>query len=223
MPRGDPAVRDRARARARADRGREGLARARPRAGARAPSSRARFFRAYVRQVTIEGVYHADPHRGNVLLTPTGRLALLDFGLLGRLDDDTRRVARAAPARDRAEPRRRRRRPDPRALARRRLASDQAGVRPRAPPQAAALPLAAARRHPRRRGARRPAADRAPRTGSGCRRASRSSARRSRRRTRSRATLDPELDPIALMEDDALEVMLDEVGAPARAATRCSR
>jgi ubiquinone biosynthesis protein len=48
-------------------------------------------FRAYVRQVTVEGIYHADPHRGNVLLTPDGRLALLDFGLLGRLDDDTRR------------------------------------------------------------------------------------------------------------------------------------
>jgi ubiquinone biosynthesis protein len=49
------------------------------------------FFRSYVRQVTIEGIYHADPHRGNVLLTEDGRLALLDFGLLGRLDDDTRR------------------------------------------------------------------------------------------------------------------------------------
>ena len=48
-------------------------------------------FRAYVHQVTVEGVYHADPHRGNVLLTPDGRLVLLDFGLLGRLDDDTRR------------------------------------------------------------------------------------------------------------------------------------
>src|SRR5204862_701868 len=48
-------------------------------------------FRFYVRQVTIAGVYHADPHRGNVLLTDDGRLALLDFGLLGRLDDDTRR------------------------------------------------------------------------------------------------------------------------------------
>jgi ubiquinone biosynthesis protein len=42
-------------------------------------------------QVTVEGVYHADPHRGNVLLTTDGRLALVDFGLLGRLDDDTRR------------------------------------------------------------------------------------------------------------------------------------
>ena len=49
------------------------------------------FFRAYVHQVTVEGVYHADPHRGNVLLTTDGRLALVAFGLLGRLDDDTRR------------------------------------------------------------------------------------------------------------------------------------
>ena len=60
------------------------------------PQDRARelartFFRAYVHQTTVEGVYHADPHRGNVLLMPDGRLALLDFGLLGRLDDDTRR------------------------------------------------------------------------------------------------------------------------------------
>jgi predicted unusual protein kinase regulating ubiquinone biosynthesis (AarF/ABC1/UbiB family) len=49
------------------------------------------FFSAYVRQVVVEGVYHADPHAGNVLLTRDGRLALLDFGLLGRLDEDTRR------------------------------------------------------------------------------------------------------------------------------------
>ncbi len=49
------------------------------------------FFNAYVHQVVVEGVYHADPHSGNVLLTDDGPLALLDFGLLGRLDDDTRR------------------------------------------------------------------------------------------------------------------------------------
>jgi predicted unusual protein kinase regulating ubiquinone biosynthesis (AarF/ABC1/UbiB family) len=48
------------------------------------------FFRGYIRQVIVEGVYHADPHRGNVLLTEDGRLAMLDFGLLGRLDDETR-------------------------------------------------------------------------------------------------------------------------------------
>jgi ubiquinone biosynthesis protein len=48
------------------------------------------FFRAYVFQIVVEGVYHADPHHGNVLLTEDGRLALLDFGLFGRLDEDTR-------------------------------------------------------------------------------------------------------------------------------------
>jgi ubiquinone biosynthesis protein len=48
------------------------------------------FFKAYIRQITVKGLYHADPHLGNVLLTPDGRLALLDFGLIGRLDDDTR-------------------------------------------------------------------------------------------------------------------------------------
>ena len=32
-------------------------------------------FRAYVQQITVHGVYHADPHRGNFLLTPDGRLA----------------------------------------------------------------------------------------------------------------------------------------------------
>ena len=49
-------------------------------------------FGAYVQQITVHGVYHADPHRGNILLTEDGRLALLDFGLIGRLDDDTRRA-----------------------------------------------------------------------------------------------------------------------------------
>ena len=45
-----------------------------------------------MRQIATEGLYHADPHRGNVLLMPDARLALLDFGLLGRLDDDTRQT-----------------------------------------------------------------------------------------------------------------------------------
>src|SRR5262249_25379968 len=49
------------------------------------------FFSFDVQQVTRAGFYHADPHHGNVLLATDGRLALLDFGLLGRVDDDTRR------------------------------------------------------------------------------------------------------------------------------------
>lgn len=46
--------------------------------------------RCYLRQITVDGTYHADPHGGNILLTDDGRIALLDFGLLGRLDDSTR-------------------------------------------------------------------------------------------------------------------------------------
>ena len=37
-------------------------------------------------QVMLDGVFHADPHPGNVLLLADGRLALLDFGSVGRLD-----------------------------------------------------------------------------------------------------------------------------------------
>jgi ubiquinone biosynthesis protein len=41
---------------------------------------------AMLRQVLVGGVFHADPHPGNVLLLQTGELALIDFGLVGRLD-----------------------------------------------------------------------------------------------------------------------------------------
>jgi ubiquinone biosynthesis protein len=41
--------------------------------------------RAYLKQIVIDGVFHADPHPGNVLITDQGRLALLDLGMIGRL------------------------------------------------------------------------------------------------------------------------------------------
>ena len=37
-------------------------------------------------QIMIDGVFHADPHPGNVLLLADGRLGLLDLGSVGRLD-----------------------------------------------------------------------------------------------------------------------------------------
>jgi predicted unusual protein kinase regulating ubiquinone biosynthesis (AarF/ABC1/UbiB family) len=40
-------------------------------------------FFAYVEQITVHGAYRADPHRGNILLTPDGRLALLSANRLG--------------------------------------------------------------------------------------------------------------------------------------------
>jgi ubiquinone biosynthesis protein len=46
--------------------------------------------RSVIYQITEGGAYHADPHPGNVLLLADGRLALLDFGSVGRLDAQQR-------------------------------------------------------------------------------------------------------------------------------------
>jgi ubiquinone biosynthesis protein len=46
--------------------------------------------RSMVYQITEGGVFHADPHPGNILLLTDGRLALLDFGSVGRLDSQQR-------------------------------------------------------------------------------------------------------------------------------------
>ncbi len=40
-------------------------------------------FRAYLKQVLVDGVFHADPHPGNVFLTDDGRVALIDLGMVG--------------------------------------------------------------------------------------------------------------------------------------------
>lgn len=41
--------------------------------------------RAYLDQVFVHGMIHADPHPGNVLLTSDGRLALLDLGMIAHV------------------------------------------------------------------------------------------------------------------------------------------
>ena len=57
-----------------------------------------------LRQVVDSGVFHADLHGGNVLLRPSGRLCLLDFGSVGRLDSSGRDgIARLLAAVDRAD------------------------------------------------------------------------------------------------------------------------
>ncbi len=42
-------------------------------------------FRAYLRQILVDGFFHADPHPGNVFLTDDGRLALIDLGMVAHL------------------------------------------------------------------------------------------------------------------------------------------
>ena len=41
-------------------------------------------FQAYLKQVLVDGLFHADPHPGNVFLTEDGHIALLDLGMVGQ-------------------------------------------------------------------------------------------------------------------------------------------
>ncbi|MFG2087558.1 ABC1 kinase family protein [Spirillospora sp. NPDC048824] len=43
-----------------------------------------------LRQIVLDGVFHADPHPGNIMLLDDGRLGLIDFGSVGRLDTELR-------------------------------------------------------------------------------------------------------------------------------------
>ena len=49
-------------------------------------------FRAFFKQVYIDGFFHADPHPGNIFYLEDGRLALLDCGMIGRLDPRTQQI-----------------------------------------------------------------------------------------------------------------------------------
>jgi predicted unusual protein kinase regulating ubiquinone biosynthesis (AarF/ABC1/UbiB family) len=42
-------------------------------------------FRAYLKQILVDGVFHADPHPGNVFITEDGYIALIDLGMIGRI------------------------------------------------------------------------------------------------------------------------------------------
>ncbi len=44
--------------------------------------------RAYLDQILVDGIFHADPHPGNVLLTEDGRIALIDMGMIARVASD---------------------------------------------------------------------------------------------------------------------------------------
>ncbi|MGC9965376.1 MAG: AarF/ABC1/UbiB kinase family protein [Syntrophobacteraceae bacterium] len=44
-------------------------------------------FSAYLKQILVDGYYHADPHPGNVFLTEDGRIALIDLGMVARLSE----------------------------------------------------------------------------------------------------------------------------------------
>jgi len=45
---------------------------------------------AFFNQVFRDGFFHADLHPGNMFVDPDGKLAVMDFGIMGRLDRQTR-------------------------------------------------------------------------------------------------------------------------------------
>ena len=42
-------------------------------------------FRGYLKQILVDGFFHADPHPGNVFITEDDRIALLDLGMVAHL------------------------------------------------------------------------------------------------------------------------------------------
>ena len=46
--------------------------------------------RTFLRQAVIDGFFHADLHQGNLFALPDGRLAAIDFGIMGRIDRQAR-------------------------------------------------------------------------------------------------------------------------------------
>lgn len=45
--------------------------------------------RSFSRQLMQAGIFHADPHPGNTIVMPDGRVGLVDFGIVGYLDEET--------------------------------------------------------------------------------------------------------------------------------------
>jgi ubiquinone biosynthesis protein len=46
--------------------------------------------KAYIKQIFVDGFFHADPHQGNLFVMPDGKVGFIDFGAIGYLDDTTR-------------------------------------------------------------------------------------------------------------------------------------
>ena len=56
------------------------------------PPLAGQLFRAYLKQILVEGFFHADPHPGNITLADDGRLAILDLGMTGRVGPELQQI-----------------------------------------------------------------------------------------------------------------------------------
>ncbi|HHV16748.1 MAG TPA: AarF/ABC1/UbiB kinase family protein [Gelria sp.] len=48
----------------------------------------AKLLQIYVKQILIDGFYHADPHPGNLFITPEGKIIMVDFGMTDSITPD---------------------------------------------------------------------------------------------------------------------------------------
>jgi ubiquinone biosynthesis protein len=49
-------------------------------------------FEAYLKQILVDGIFHADPHPGNVFLTDQDRIALIDLGMVGYVSEEMQQL-----------------------------------------------------------------------------------------------------------------------------------
>ncbi len=51
-----------------------------------------RILQLFLRHALRDGLFHGDMHQGNLKVAPSGDIVALDFGIMGRIDEYTRRV-----------------------------------------------------------------------------------------------------------------------------------
>lgn len=49
-----------------------------------------KLLQVYVKQILIDGFFHADPHPGNLFVRPGNKLVMIDFGMMGSISPDVR-------------------------------------------------------------------------------------------------------------------------------------
>ncbi len=49
-------------------------------------------FRAFFQQIYLDGFFHADPHPGNIFYLDDGKIAIIDCGMVGKLDPRTQQI-----------------------------------------------------------------------------------------------------------------------------------
>ncbi|MDD4802717.1 MAG: AarF/ABC1/UbiB kinase family protein [Syntrophomonas sp.] len=61
-------------------------------AGVNRKAIASKLLQTYVKQILVDGFFHADPHPGNLFVTEDGRLIIIDFGMMGTISEELRDI-----------------------------------------------------------------------------------------------------------------------------------